>query len=152
MVTPNNDGKTQLVPEMARRHDGKTLPMPDVARARDGKTELIPGMARDDLATVRDLADHVPPPRETVEAFDARVHREVGRVLEAIGDRVRDARLRAALSEEAAAARAKISAQRWREIEAGAVNPTVQTVVRVANAVGVSAWNLLGVVAQRRQA
>lgn len=64
-------------------------------------------------------------------------------MLAEIGRRVREARLRAELSQEAAASRAEIDTKRWQRLEAGKVNATVRTLTRAAHAIGVSVWELL---------
>ncbi len=47
------------------------------------------------------------------------------------------------LSQEAAAAEAKIDWRRWQRLERGAVNPTVKTLARVAAALRTTFWELL---------
>jgi transcriptional regulator with XRE-family HTH domain len=64
-------------------------------------------------------------------------------LLREIGACVRAARIRAALSQEAAADRAAIDYKRWQEIEAGRVNPTARTLWRVAEAVETDFWGML---------
>ena len=71
-------------------------------------------------------------------------------VLREIGRRIRDARVAAGLSQEAAAARAGIDSKRWQRIERGAVNATVRTRVRIGRALDVSVWTLLAPTLQGR--
>ncbi len=61
-----------------------------------------------------------------------------------LGRRIRAARRAADLTQEDAAAAAGIDAKRWQRLEAGQVNPTVRTLVRVAEAVGTDFWALVG--------
>jgi transcriptional regulator with XRE-family HTH domain len=68
---------------------------------------------------------------------DAELLREVGRL-------VRDARTSANLTQEEAAHAAGLDWRRWQRLEAGTVNATVRTLGRVAEAVGVSFFELLG--------
>jgi transcriptional regulator with XRE-family HTH domain len=56
-------------------------------------------------------------------------------LLREIGGCVRAARIKAALSQEAAADRAGIDYKRWQEIEGGRVNTTARTLWRLAEAV-----------------
>jgi transcriptional regulator with XRE-family HTH domain len=60
-----------------------------------------------------------------------------------IGACVRAARIRASLSQEAAAARAGIDYKRWQQIEGGRVNATARTLLRVAEAVDADFWGML---------
>jgi len=61
-----------------------------------------------------------------------------------IGRRIRDARVAAGLTQEAAAAAAGIDAKRWQRLEQGSVNATVRTLGRVAGALGMTFWALVG--------
>lgn len=61
-----------------------------------------------------------------------------------IGRRIRAARIRAGLTQEEAAAATGIDWRRWQRIENGTVNPTVRTLSRVATALGLTFWTLLG--------
>lgn len=61
-----------------------------------------------------------------------------------IGRRIRDARVAAGLTQEAAAAAAGIDAKRWQRLEQGSVNATVRTLGRVAEALGMTFWALVG--------
>lgn len=69
---------------------------------------------------------------------------EVDRVQREIGRRVRAARLRAGMTQEAAAANAGIDYKRWQRIELGQTNCTIRSLVRVAAAVDTTFWSLLG--------
>lgn len=60
-----------------------------------------------------------------------------------LGRRIHHVRIAKGLSQEAAAARAQIDYKRWQRIEAGEVNCTVRTLVRVADALEVSFWSLM---------
>jgi transcriptional regulator with XRE-family HTH domain len=60
-----------------------------------------------------------------------------------IGQRIREARERAALTQEDAAAAAGIDYKRWQRLELGQVNATVKTLHRVAEALGTDFWSLL---------
>lgn len=64
-------------------------------------------------------------------------------ILSAIGANIRRAREAAGLTQEEAAHRARIDYKRWQRVEAGAVNCTIRTLVRVADALSVSVWDLL---------
>lgn len=59
-----------------------------------------------------------------------------------LGRRIRAARVEAELTQEEAAAAAEIDYKRWQRLEAGEVNATVRTLVRVAAALDVSFWEL----------
>ena len=65
------------------------------------------------------------------------------RVLREVGARIRAAREAAGLSQEDAAHRAGIDYKRWQRLEAGQVNATVRTLVRVSGAVKTDFWSLL---------
>ena len=52
-------------------------------------------------------------------------------------------RLEAELTQEAAAAKAGIDYKRWQRLEAGEVNATIRTLVRVSRGVGISFWELV---------
>ena len=60
-----------------------------------------------------------------------------------IGRRIRNARVAAGLTQEAAAAAAGIDAKRWQRLEQGGVNATVRTLGRVAEALGMTFWALV---------
>jgi ribosome-binding protein aMBF1 (putative translation factor) len=60
--------------------------------------------------------------------------RSEAKTLRAIAERVREARVRAGLTQEDAAASAGIDYKRWQRIEQGAVNPTIATLARIASA------------------
>jgi len=64
-------------------------------------------------------------------------------VLSEIGQSLRRARQRAALSQEEVAALAGIGCKRYQELEGGRVNMTVRTLHRVADALGLDFWDLV---------
>jgi transcriptional regulator with XRE-family HTH domain len=64
-------------------------------------------------------------------------------VLQELGARIRAARMAAELTQETAAARAGIDYKRWQRLEQGDVNPTARTLLRVADAVDTTFWDLL---------
>ena len=64
-------------------------------------------------------------------------------VLLTLGARIRELRMAQGMTQEAAAAASGIDYKRWQRLEAGAVNPTVQTLVRVADALGLSVWTVV---------
>lgn len=70
--------------------------------------------------------------------------RAIAKVLKELGRRIRRARIAADLTQEEAAAAAGIDYKHWQELEAGRVNATMRTLVRVAAAVGLRVWDLLG--------
>lgn len=72
-----------------------------------------------------------------VRRGDAELLKEIGRL-------VRDARTRANLTQEEAAHAAGLDWRRWQRLEAGTVNATVRTLGRVASAVGMTFFDLLG--------
>lgn len=57
--------------------------------------------------------------------------------------RVRRARERAGLTQEAAASAAGIDYKRYQRLEAGTVNATMRTLARVAEALGTDVWKML---------
>lgn len=59
-----------------------------------------------------------------------------------IGRAIRAARERAGRTQEEAASLADIDAKRWQRLEAGAVNPTIRTLVRVARVCGIDVFAL----------
>ena len=65
-------------------------------------------------------------------------------ILAEIGTRIARARRTAKLTQEDAAHLARIDYKRWQRLEAGDVNATVRTLVRVADALGVEFWALTG--------
>ena len=69
---------------------------------------------------------------------------DVDGVLKKVGRRVAAARLHMEFTQEAAASKAGIDVKRWQRIEAGEVNATIRTLVRVATALGMTVWELLG--------
>jgi transcriptional regulator with XRE-family HTH domain len=60
-----------------------------------------------------------------------------------IAKRIREARAVAGLSQEEAASRAGVGYKRWQEIESGAANPTVRTLDRIAETLGVELWDIV---------
>ncbi|MFT3773938.1 MAG: helix-turn-helix transcriptional regulator [Minicystis sp.] len=60
-----------------------------------------------------------------------------------VGRRIHRARVDAGMTQDAAAAAAGIDLKRWQRLEQGSVNATVKTLVRVAEALGISFWDLL---------
>ena len=61
-----------------------------------------------------------------------------------VGRCVAVSRLEAGLTQEEAASIARIDYKRWQTIERGAANPTLDTLNRVANAVGMRFFELVG--------
>lgn len=70
--------------------------------------------------------------------------KQAERVLRDLGRRIKELRVEAELTQEDAADRAGIDPKRWQRIEAGDANVTVKTLVRVAAALRVSFWKLMG--------
>jgi DNA-binding XRE family transcriptional regulator len=64
--------------------------------------------------------------------------------LRRLGERVRELRLAAGLTQEEAANRARLDGKHWQAIEAGATNPTVATLIGIARALGVGVGRLFG--------
>ena len=65
------------------------------------------------------------------------------RVQLAIGQRVKAARHLAGMTQRQVSEAAGIEFRRYRRLEAGAVNPTVRTLLRVAEAMQLNLWRLL---------
>lgn len=65
------------------------------------------------------------------------------RLQKAVGKCIRSARLHARMTQDEAAAKARIDYKRWQRLEQGAVNATVATLHRVAKALGTDFWSLL---------
>jgi transcriptional regulator with XRE-family HTH domain len=63
--------------------------------------------------------------------------------LRELAERLRSARNRAGLTQEALAARADVDYRRYQRLEQGRVNATFKTLVRVASALEISVWQLL---------
>jgi len=61
-----------------------------------------------------------------------------------VGRCVAVARIGAGLTQEEAAAIARIDYKRWQTIERGAANPTVDTLSRIASAFGIGFFELVG--------
>jgi transcriptional regulator with XRE-family HTH domain len=75
--------------------------------------------------------------------------RAVYSVLRDVGGRIREARVSANLTQEEAAGRAGVDYKRLQRIEAGKVNVTIRTLVRLATALEVSVWQLMRQDAER---
>jgi transcriptional regulator with XRE-family HTH domain len=67
---------------------------------------------------------------------------DVQLVLRELGQRLRSAREAAGLTQEEAAHKAGIDYKRWQRLEQGTVNPTIRTLIRVADALGIGFWGL----------
>ncbi len=67
-----------------------------------------------------------------------------------LGRRIRAARAKAGLTQEAVASRTGIDYKRYQRLEQGAVNATIRTLARLAAAMGSSVWDLLTVKPRRR--
>lgn len=65
------------------------------------------------------------------------------RIVREVGRRIRDARLAAGLSQEEAAHRAGVGYKRWQDIERGRAGPTLRSLWRISNALGISIWDLM---------
>jgi transcriptional regulator with XRE-family HTH domain len=65
------------------------------------------------------------------------------RVLRELAHCIRDARVRAKLTQEQVAAHAGIGYKRYQELERGKVNMTVRTLVRISGALGLDFWELV---------
>lgn len=65
------------------------------------------------------------------------------RALKELAARLRAARTRSGLTQEALAARARIDHRRYQRLEQGEVNPTIRTLVRIASALDTDVWALL---------
>lgn len=64
-------------------------------------------------------------------------------VARVVGESIRRARIEVGKSQEEAAAAAGIDYKRWQRIEAGQVNTTLRTLVRVSAAVGSDFWSIV---------
>jgi transcriptional regulator with XRE-family HTH domain len=71
-------------------------------------------------------------------------------LLKELATRIRAARERAGLTQEAVAARAGIDYKRYQRIEQGSVNATVRTLDRVAGAMELEFWQLVGAAPRRK--
>ena len=60
-----------------------------------------------------------------------------------VGAKIKAARQAADLTQEAVATRTGIELRRYRRIEQGVMNPTVRTLLRIAEALGLDFWLLL---------
>lgn len=76
-------------------------------------------------------------------ASDRAIDDATDAVLTALGRVVRAARDRADLTQEDLADRSKIDVKRIQRIEAGTVNVTVKTLVKIATALDVPLWELM---------
>jgi transcriptional regulator with XRE-family HTH domain len=85
------------------------------------------------------MVDVIPVPIATVRDSQA-----TEKVLRELGRRIGRARIAANLTQEEAAAACGIDYKRWQELEAGRVNATMRTLVRVAKALRIGVWDLLG--------
>ena len=65
-------------------------------------------------------------------------------MLRELGRRIKGARDASGLTQEEAASRCDVDYKRWQKIEAGSVNVTVRTLARVAEAMSISFWVLVG--------
>lgn len=66
------------------------------------------------------------------------------RLLKELAGRIKRQREAAGLTQEAAAARSGIDYKRYQRLEAGAVNATMRTLLRVAEALGADVWGMIG--------
>jgi transcriptional regulator with XRE-family HTH domain len=66
------------------------------------------------------------------------------RIQRELGAKIRRARTLAGLTQEAVAAASGIDYKRYQRLEQGTVNATVGTLARVAGAIGVDMWQMLG--------
>jgi transcriptional regulator with XRE-family HTH domain len=73
-----------------------------------------------------------------------------GGVLKEAGGQIRRLRLQAKLTQEDAADRARIDYKRWQALEEGRANPTLRTLVRVAEALDTDFWMLMRMTERRR--
>ena len=64
-------------------------------------------------------------------------------VLREAGRRIASTRSALGLTQEEAADRAGIDYKRWQRLESGAVNATLRTLLRVADALGTNVWAML---------
>lgn len=71
-------------------------------------------------------------------------------ILRELGRRIRAARAKAGLTQEAVASRTGIDYKRYQRLEQGVVNATIRTLARVAAAVGSNVWDLLTVKPRRQ--
>jgi len=60
-----------------------------------------------------------------------------------LGDELRKARQKAGLTQEALAAKAKVSREYVSKLEHGRQSPTVEMLIRICKVLGVQAWVLL---------
>ncbi len=60
-----------------------------------------------------------------------------------VAQRVREERLAAGLTQEEAAHRARVDYRYWQSVESGSINLEIDTLVRIARALGGTFWTLL---------
>ena len=66
----------------------------------------------------------------------------VGMAIARLSKKIRELRLEAELTQEAAAERAKLDEKHWQDIEAGRTNPTLATLVGIARGLSVKLGEL----------
>ena len=66
----------------------------------------------------------------------------VGLAISRLAKRIKELRLDAGLTQEAAAERARLDEKHWQDIEAGRTNPTVASLVGIARSLGVKLGEL----------
>ena len=71
-------------------------------------------------------------------------------MLRQTGHRIAAARSALGLTQEDASDRSGIDYKRWQRLEAGQVNPTIKTLVRVAEALEIDVWVMLEGKTRRR--
>lgn len=96
------------------------------------------------IGNALDVASKRKKPSEPSRTYrsTARTASDATDAIKAFGARVRDLRLAAGLSQEAAAEAAGLGARHWQLVEAGGTNPTIATCVAVARALDVSLAHL----------
>jgi DNA-binding XRE family transcriptional regulator len=135
---PARDGSTKRIPSEAI---GQTSSLP----ARDGTTKVIAAPANPEPAVRSPVTQTTIEPRddELRTVIEAPDHPHDATLAE-LGRRVGLARRSGGLLTDEAAARAGVSPEHWRKLEAGTWNPTVRTLIRVAEVLGVTARDLIG--------
>ncbi len=76
----------------------------------------------------------------------------VGGVLLEAGEQIRRARILKKITQEDAAERARIDYKRWQALEEGRANPTLKTLMRVAEALETDFWALMRAPERKRGA
>ncbi len=66
----------------------------------------------------------------------------VDQIQRIIGEKLKELRLAAGMTQEEAAQAAQIDYKRWQRLESGEVNATLKTLVRATEAVGSTIWVL----------